>query len=290
MRNLIPVYFIFALVWCIAHDCSAQRDTWDQANKPNPRQTVTKSKDKVKSRKQKIQQWGLDSNYNHAFSLGGRLNSNGWTGLVVYQRRINEAQAHFFQLGFSEIIHEKQIRQEKGSDAFPEFGKRAPFFFGKINNLYSLQLGHGRYFVLFPGVLEGNVSVGVRAQAGFSLAMLKPYYLKLIYTDYSSGSRETYLQEERYTDDNQEKFLKAGDIFGAAKWSKGLNQVTYIPGGYADIAFALEPVKHKTFVQAVTLGANIAFYAHPLPIMANRPAYPWQASLYAGVTFGKRWR
>jgi hypothetical protein len=85
-----------------------------------------------------------------------------------------------FQLDFSEVKHEKQVKQQREPIAFLKLGPSSPFVFGKINNVYLLHLGHDREFLLLPGVLEGNIGVSIRVQAGVSLAMLKPYYLKLI--------------------------------------------------------------------------------------------------------------
>src|SRR5215217_7853390 len=91
---------------------------------------------KVKQFKTYLQQWGLDANYNHGLAIGARLNSTGWTGLLNYQRRISKTQSHFFQLSFSELIHEKQIKQQRQNTAYPQLGNSSPFVFGKINNVY----------------------------------------------------------------------------------------------------------------------------------------------------------
>jgi len=251
--------------------------------------TLQKGGSRIKKWKDHLQQWGLDANYNHGFAIGAHINSNGWTGLMYYQRRINKQQSHFFQLSLSEIKHEKQIKQQRANTAFPELGGASPFVFGKVNNVYLLQLGHGREFLILPGVLEGNISVSFRAHAGISVAMLKPYYLKLIYVDYNPDAY-AYVKEEKYSDKNSEHFLTANAVLGASKWSKGLNEITYVPGGYADAAIVIEPLKSKTFIKTVTLGANFSFHTKQLDIMADQQAFPWQGCLYAGLSLGKRWK
>lgn len=285
-------FALILLLFAVFHSLSvgAQNSTWDSPKKASKwgREKVHKERGKIKKFKEHLQQWGLDTNYRQQFSLGGRLNTNGWSGLMYYQKRVSRTQAHFYQLSFSEIKHEKQVKQQGSNKNFPELGNASPFVFGKVNNLYTLQIGHGRELLLLPGVLEGNISISFRAQAGFSLAMLKPYYIKLIYADLSNNT--AYLQEERYTEQNKDKFLKQDEILGSAKWSKGLDKITYVPGGYADAAFTLEPQKSKVFIQTITLGTQFALYAKSLPIMAERKAYPYQGSLYVGLALGKRWK
>src|SRR5690606_27457679 len=103
-----------------------------------------------------------------------------------YLKKEKPGLAQVFSLTFSEIKHEKQIKQQR-ENAYPELGNATPFVFGKVNNLYTLQLGHGREQLLLPGVIEDNLSVSMRFSGGFSLAMLKPYYLRLAYPDFVNG-------------------------------------------------------------------------------------------------------
>lgn len=287
-------YIVCMLLWLLLPLMSrAQRESnlWNNVKSAPKRagNTLQKGGKKIKKWKDHLQQWGLDADYNHGFALGAHLNSNGWTGLVYYQRRIDRTKSHFFQLSFSEVKHEKQVKQERTNTAFPELGAGSPFVFGKINNLYLLQLGHGREFLILPGILDGNLSVSLRAQAGFSLAMLKPYYLKLVYLEFNPD-QHAYVQEEKYSEANDEKFLNSSFILGASKWKQGLGEMTYVPGAYADVAIAIEPIRNKTFIKTVTLGGNFSIHSKSLEIMAHQKAYPWQACLYAGLSLGKRWK
>lgn len=268
----------------------AQTSVWETPGKASRKagEKIGKEKNKIKKWKEHLQQWGLDSNYKQQVSMGAKLNTDGWSGLICYQKRVSSTQAHFFQLSFSEIKHEKQIKQQGTNKAFPQLGNPSPFVFGKINNLYTLQIGHGREMLLLPGVLEGNLSVSLRLQAGFSLAILKPYYVKLIYADFSNNT--AYMQEEKYSAQNSDKFLTQDAILGASKWSKGLGDITYVPGGYVDAAIAIEPQKNKLFVQSITIGTQFSLYSKSLPIMAERKAFPYDGCFYVGLALGKRWK
>lgn len=285
MKNSLTISLLFTSM--LSH---AQTNPWSAVSQKQQQKTQ-QAGNTIKNWKNHLQCWGMDSNYNHALAVGGRLNGNGWSGLVYYQRKINSWQSHFFQLSFSEIRHEKQVKQERTNKAWPELGSGSPYVFGKINNLYTLQLGHGREFLILPGLLEGNMNISLRLQAGVALAMLKPYYLKLAYVTYDTTSavQTAVVQEEKYSDENAEKFLNTGYILGASKWSKGLNEITYAPGGFADAAIVIEPLKNKTFIKTVTIGANFAFYSKDLTIMAEQKAKPYTATVFVGLSLGKRW-
>lgn len=291
MKTYKGVPIILLLLCCCMHSAAQPGDLW---NKPKKAAKVGKQKaqgltSKVKQYGNHLKTWGMDSTYNHGFSIGGRLNSNGWTGLVSYQQRLGRRQMAIYQLSFSEIKHEKEIKQERRQTAYPELGGSSPFIFGKVNHAYQIQLGYGREFLLLPGVLDGNISVGVRLQGGLSVMALKPYYLRLIYIDYTPDEHAR-IAEETYTTANAEKFLNAPMIKGKSKWNKGINESDYIPGIYLDGAVTIEPVRNRTFIKSVSLGTNLSIHTREITIMAEQKSYPWSACLYVSLQLGKRWK
>lgn len=282
--------FTFLLV-SAAGICPAQQSLWE-GSKEQLEQVKEKGQKKVstlKKWKQHIEDWGLDPDFNHAFALSGRLNTNGWSGGVTYLRQRKAGLKTLWQLHFSEIKHEKESKQQQTRNLYPYLGKTKPYIFGKINHAYTLQLAYGREQSLFPALLEGNMSVSLRYSGGPALALLKPYYLDLIYVDYTPEP-VARLQTERYSPDNAGHFLEPGFIQGKGRWSKGLDEIRYIPGIFAELAFAIEPDKPKAFVKTITIGGNVACYTSSLAIMAERKAFPYQASFFVGLALGKRWK
>lgn len=244
---------------------------------------------KLKQWKQHIQEWGLDPDFNHALSLSGRLNTNGWSGGLYYLNQKSAGKKVLWQLWFSEVWQEKETKQQQTRDLYPGLGTRSAYIFGKINTAYTIQLGYGREQMLFPALLDGNLSVSLRYSGGPALAMLKPYYLDLIYVDYTPDP-VAHIQTERYAAANSDHFLQPGFIHGSSKWSKGLGEMKYIPGLFAELAFAIEPEKPNAFVKTILIGGNAAFYTSRIEIMAERKAYPWQASFFVSLALGKRWK
>jgi hypothetical protein len=258
---------------------------WDKPKdaKKQAADRLDKGKKGFKHMKAHAEQWGHADKYQHQLAIGGKLNSNGWSGCLYYLKRTGDVSNNVWSLSFSEIKHEKQIKQQRPLDAFPDLGETSPYIFGKVNNLYTLQLGYSRQVLLLPGVVENNLSVSFRYGGGFSLALLKPYYMRLIYP------APDRIQEEKYIDSNAEMYLDKNRIMGGSKWKKGLDELKPVPGAFAELAIVIEPAKSKYLVQMITIGTNFAFYSDKLPIMAKVEAFPWQGSLFVGLSLGKRW-
>lgn len=279
------------LVLAASLACYAQQTVWEGSSKQlnASYEQGQKKVGKLKQWKKYIAEWGLDSQYNHALALSARLHTNGWSGGLYYLNQRSAGKKTLWQLHFSEIKHEKEIKQQRTGNGAGTFGESTPYIFGKINNLYTLQLAYGREQTLFPALLNGNMSVSLRYSAGPALALLKPYYLNLIYIDYIPDM-VVRVEAERYAESNSERFLQPGSILGKAGWSKGLGEIRYVPGVFAELAVTLDADRPKAFAKTVTIGGNAAFYSSSLALMAERKAYPWQVSFFVGLALGKRWK
>lgn len=284
MRRVAHLFFLVLLPAAAIH---AQQDIWSNSQKKT-KGVAANPLNRFQSWKKQLKNFGRDSSYRHAVSIGGSLNSNGWSGLIAYQQqKENKAGSTLWQLRFSEIKGEKEIKQQRDNSLLQQAGKSTPYIFGKSNNLYTLEIGLLLESLLLPAVLEGHISVGFRYGGGLSLALLKPYYLRLVYP----GPPGTYIvQEEAWQGSNEAYFLNTNAILGASRWRKGLDELQYVPGLFGTAALTIEPRKGKWFFQTVTLGVQGAVYVKELPVMVHQPARNFQGSLFAGLQLGKRWR
>jgi hypothetical protein len=262
---------------------------WRKEQLTKVKDAANKNAKTAKQWKSHAEKWGLDSNFNYSLALSGRLNTSGWSGGLQFIRQQKHRNRTIYQVYFSEIKHEKEIKQQGTESPYNNLGKTSPFIFGKINNAYTLQFGFGKEQMIFPSLMDGNMTVSFRYLFGPSLALLKPYYLKLIYVDYFPDP-VAYLKSERYSAANDSHFMQQGNILGKDSWSKGLGEVKYIPGLFAECYFIIEPDRPKAFVKSVSIGGNIAFYSSKIEIMADKIAYPYQASFFVGLSLGKRWK
>jgi hypothetical protein len=286
-----PLFFILLLLLFHSLESHAQQGVWDGGKEQllNAKEAGKKNVNKIKQWEKHAEKWGMDSNFNYALALSGRLTTNGWSGGVQFIHQKKHQNRTIYQVFFSEIKHEKEIKQQGTEGAFGNLGKTSPYIFGKINNAYTLQFGFGKEQVLFPSLMDGNMSVSFRYLAGPALSLLKPYYLKLIYVDYFPDPVGR-IQSERYSANNDSHFMQPGDVLGKDSWSKGLGQIKYIPGAFAECYFVIEPDRPKAFIKSVYVGGNVAFYSSKIEIMADKKGYPYQASFFVGLSLGKRWK
>lgn len=288
--KFLTIIFIILIGGPVAQ---GQTSVWKIATSGKARlqSKAAKGSSPFRSWKEHLQRWGADTSFRHELSAAGRLTSDGWSLGLVYGRKTGPKPSKLlFSLYFSEIKHDKQVKQERSNTAFPELGKGTPYVFGKIHNLYTLQLGISQDRLLLPAVLDGNLSVGLRYGGGLSLALLKPYYLRLLHIDYSTPQPTATVGEERYSTANSELFLNPSRILGAAPWEKGLGEIDCIPGAYGELAFSIEPGRQMGLVKTITIGAQVAVYTKELPIMAEQAAYRWNARWFVGLQLGKRWK
>jgi hypothetical protein len=253
------------------------------------KQKRSSSERTIKQWKNAIRTWGVDSNYQHALALSARLHTNGWAGGIQYLMRREQTNKLLLQVFFSEIKHDKEVKQERSNSSNSGGEKYRPYIFGKVNNVYTMEVHYGREQVLFPALMNGNMSVALRYSAGAALAMLKPYYLQLVYTDFTPQPQQREAIE-RYSIHNQDAFLQPGHILGAAKWQKGLDEIKYIPGITAGLAVVLEPDKPRTLLKQVSIGCNTSFYTAPLVLLAEHKGTVWHSSFFVALSMGKRWK
>ena len=269
----------------------AQQSVWEGGREQLTavKEKGAKQVSKIKQWQKHIREWGLDSNYRHALSLGFRLNTNGWSGGLSYLYYESPGSKVLWQLHFSGLQHEKELKQQRTGNTYSHLARNTAYSLGKINNAYTLQLAYGREQMLFPALIDGNLSLSMRYAAGPALAFLKPYYLNLLYVEYTP-EEHTYIQSERFSESNAAKFLNPAYVLGSDKWSKGLGETKFIPGLFAELAIALEPGNPESFVKTITIGGNAAFYTGKIEMMAERKAYRYQACFFVGLAFGKRWK
>ncbi len=265
-----------------------QAQNWEPGSKA--RAKASRAASGLRKWKAHLQQWGLDSSYNRSLCAGARLNSDGWSGSLTYGRRSGQGSMSLWQLRFSEVKHEKETRQQGSNAQFTGLGSGTPYIFGKRNNLYLLQLGYSRGLELLPAVLDGNTGIGFRYGGGLTLAMLKPYYLQLIYPDYSVSPATAQVREEPYGDANAERFLNPSMVLGRGRWSEGLDRMRYVPGLYGECAVVITPGGRKAFVQTISLGAQGMLCSARLPLLAEHEGAWYQLRLFAGLDLGKRWK
>lgn len=216
-------------------------------------------------------------------SFGLRLNSNGW-GIYSDISRIKPRDAkhsdmfynvRLWQVEFGEKKHPKQY---KLSGAGGNSGSNS-YIYGKINNFYAFKVGRAYMRMLAGKPDPGSVSIHWLYGGGFSLGLLKPYYLNVV-SDPNAI---------KYDESTKESFLKREYIMGSAGFAKGLGEMKYIPGFHLKSAIHFDFSANRKSVIGVEAGVNGEYYTQDVQIMALQDPTKIFLELYVALQIGKRW-
>lgn len=220
----------------------------------------------------------------HEISLGGRLNTDGWSVYTDYGKVKASDQKKsdmFYNLLYlqTEFTEKKDPKEQKvNSQALTSKGSSS-YIYGKINNFYALKVGVGYSRMIAGKPDPGCVSIHWANTLGFALGMMKPYYLSVV------GS-SSYI---KYSDLNQSDFLNSAIIQGSGGFSKGLGEMVFIPGGHIKSSLHFDFSANRKTVLAVETGVNAEFYSQPITLMANGKSVSNFIDLFVSFQFGRRW-
>ena len=195
---------------------------------------------------------------------------------------------YHFELGYM-----YDPREQKQNKNIPlSFSKISRSFkFGKQNSLFVLRAGKGTKKLLTDKAKRKGVAIGYNYEAGPSLAILKPYFLELIYNFERDGRFFNELRDEKYADANAVKFLDYNSIFGGGSSSKGWSQVSIIPGVQGKLALFFSLGAFDEYAKSLEIGVMGDFYIRKIPIMVETETIsskPYFINFYVTLEFGKR--
>jgi hypothetical protein len=228
---------------------------------------------------------GMGIIYNRETTFNARVTTN--RGMIMgmeFGRLRTYDKTKFFQFNIGEIKHPKEIRQSanpRGNKAF------RPFVFGKQNNLIALRAGWGTKKYFSEKAKQKGVAVGMSYAIGPSLGLVKPYYLALSYTaDGIAGFRAVH---EKYKESNASIFMDPYRVLGASPFTKGLGEMSFIPGGNASVALHLDWGAFDELVKALEIGVMADVFAKKVPILVsdqnNRQIF---VNFFVNLQLGKR--
>lgn len=225
--------------------------------------------------------------YDKEFTLDVRLHTHGLALGVNIGRLKTFYKTRYYQIEIGELRHPKEERE---SFDYPNNNGRSSrsFFFGKRNSLYVIRGGIGEKRYFSEKAKEKGLAIGMSYVIGPSIGLLKPYYLELFGADGEIVS-------QKYSDENASIFLNNGRIFGASGFSKGLKEVSFLPGFHGKIGVHLDWGAFDEFVKAIDVGIMVDAYFKKVPLMVendvieNAENRPFFINLYLTLQLGKRW-
>lgn len=217
-----------------------------------------------------------------------RWHENGFSaafnsGKIVSYDRTNY---YMFEIGFTRDHRERRINK---NFTFGLFDSSSSFAFGKINSLINLRAGVGMKRYLSEKAKRKGIAVGYNLEAGPSLAVLKPYYLEILYV-LDAGASQVEIRTEKYSEENAEKFLST-DVFGSAGFFKGFNELSFTPGIQAKAGLHFSMGAYDKYAKAMEVGIMGDLFIKKIPILVeseNISNKPYFIKFYLKFEFGVR--
>ena len=166
-----------------------------------------------------------------------------------------------------------------------------PFRFGKQNSVFVFRAGRGVKKLISDKAKRKGLALGYNMQAGPSIAIIKPYYLQLIYQQNIDNTLVPELRDEKYSEENADKFLDYNSVFGGASFGKGFSELSIIPGLQGKLGLFFSPGAFEEFAKSLEVGIMADIYVKKVPVMVETPTVSnksYFVNLYLTVEFGKR--
>jgi len=227
-------------------------------------------------------------------SVAAGLTTDGWAVSINkgWIRSVDEKESdkfhnvRFAQIEFTEHKHAKEIRGTNNSISQTANEKPKPFIYGKVNNFYALKLGYGNRRMIAGKPESGTVSIHWVYAGGLSIGLLKPYYIDAYVL--RDNPRRYARESIKYSDENQEGFIRQENIVGSSGWTKGLGETKIAPGIHAKTGLHFDFAANKKTKLAVEVGLSGELYTQKIELMATQKAYPYLVNGYISLQFGKR--
>lgn len=218
-----------------------------------------------------------------------RLHTNGMAFAVNLGEIITYYKTKYYHFEFGLMSDPREQNQNRNL----LLGGRlsSSFAFGKQNSLMVLRAGVGHKYYLSEQARRKGVALGYNYQVGPSLALLKPYYLDLIYQENRDGVPFFVLKSEKYGEDNAAVFTNLNSIFGSSGFSKGFTEINVVPGIQAKAALFFSMGAFDKYVRAIETGIMIDLFIRKVPIMIETEKVgnkPYFFNFYANFQIGFR--
>lgn len=271
---------IFSLVVLLAaHLLSVVVVAQDQPNAVAPPETLTDD----------------DVVFRREFTIGAQLHSNGFGISTHFSKIHNIFKKTVYEISLTDQHSPKERRQQ--SPYATTQGIIRGYVFGKQNSFYALNATIGRLRTVSEKARRSGVGIGWYYAGGVSLGLQKPYYLSVIR---GIAPNNTFIRtNEKYTPENASLFLNPDQIYSAAGFRYGWNEVRFFPGIQLKTAINFDWASYHEFVKAVEAGAMLNIYAPDLggvfdgkpkgvQLMVGAPAQYFFTNLYLKFMIGRR--
>ncbi|MCB0705994.1 MAG: hypothetical protein KDC34_11815 [Saprospiraceae bacterium] len=238
--------------------------------------------------KTEVETLGKGVVYERETTFDLRMHTHGLSAGLNFGKLRTYYLTRFYHFELGELRHHKENRTSLDQTAGGSNVSR-PFIYGKQNNFYALRVGIGEKRYFSEKAKRKGVAVGVSYEGGFSLGILKPYYLELYATENTGPF--TSIISVKYSEDVAASFLNPWNIHGASTWFTGLNELNLLPGVQTQVAVHFDWGAFDEYAKAIEVGFMLDLYLKQVPIMVDLPDVenrPFFLNLFVNLQFGKR--
>lgn len=225
--------------------------------------------------------------YKKEWSIDFRMHENG--AAIAYNMATIKSyhKTNFYQL---ELGFTKDPR-ERNQSKISQIGRSGSFAFGKINSLINLRGSIGSKKYLSEKEKRRGVAVGYTYMFGPSIALLKPYYLDLIYTEVVDDKQVATIRSERFSEENADVFLDDLSINDRSSFFKGFDEIAIRGGIHGKVGLHLAMGAFDKYVKAFETGIMFDVFPTKIPILRETEEVSNQRifiKLFMSLQLGKR--
>lgn len=225
--------------------------------------------------------------YKKEKSVDFRLHENG--AAIAYNtgtiKTYNRTNFYHLELGFV------KDNRERNQSKISMLNRTGSYAFGKINSVINIRGGVGVKRYLSEKEKKRGLAVAYSYEIGPSLALLKPYYLDLIFVEDINDQRVVTIRSERFSESNADKFLDDSSIADRSSFFRGFDEISVRAGVQGKLGLHLAMGAFDEYVKAFETGVMFDIYPSKIPILLETEAIPNRRfffRLYMNLQIGKR--
>jgi hypothetical protein len=218
--------------------------------------------------------------YQKQGAFGFKFNTDAWSMFYEHgkYKTITTTNLWWAEFGERKDRKEEKVPTLSASQGFLVISS---YIYGKRNNFYYLKAGLGQQKLIGGKGNKNGVAVSAIYGGGISAGLLKPYYIEI-------QNPSTNQREEIKYNNNDSLFLDPTIIIGKGGFTKGFNEIKFVPGVHARAALRFDYGRYNEVLSAMEVGVNAEYYTQTMPILLLNKDRKFFFNAYIALVFGKR--
>jgi hypothetical protein len=195
--------------------------------------------------------------YSHTKQGSLNIRTNGWGGSYTKGWIKRGYKTNLLECSFNFVKHEKEVK------TYFQDPSARPYYFGKLNAFYALNVTYGKKRVISDKMRKSGVQIYRTWGLGGTLGVTRPIYLEILYLDpnFNGYSIET----ERY----DPLIHYNSNIYGRASNLLGFSELKLHPGLNSKIAMGFEYSGFRDGIRAIEVSFGAEVFPKRIEIMSQ---------------------